>query len=168
MTDDEMMAFRRQRNWETRARTVELRIPKLREGSYFLVFLEPRRLAEKAPTGCSRKACIQGVSTRPREVLGLAVGPSEAEPFWTVKCERLLHSPVLGSDRRDFVRNMEHNGGTAACGRSATVDGRCNEHSAEQRLWASASSKLRHIAWSAGFLGGVRMLQSYRNLLTND
>src|ERR1700730_2128957 len=37
----------RDRDWETRAGTVELRIPKLRKGSYFPGFLEPRRLAEK-------------------------------------------------------------------------------------------------------------------------
>src|ERR1051325_6918965 len=40
----------RDRDWETRAGTVELRIPKLRKGSYFPVFLEPRRMAEKALT----------------------------------------------------------------------------------------------------------------------
>ena len=38
----------RERDWETRAGTVELRIPKLRKGSYFPGFLEPRRMAEKA------------------------------------------------------------------------------------------------------------------------
>src|SRR5689334_19738363 len=37
----------RDRTWETRAGTVELRIPKLRKGSYFPGFLEPRRLAAK-------------------------------------------------------------------------------------------------------------------------
>ena len=37
----------RDRLWETRAGTVELHIPKLRKGSYFPGFLEPRRLAEK-------------------------------------------------------------------------------------------------------------------------
>ena len=31
----------RERDWETRAGTVELRIPKLRKGSYFLSFLDP-------------------------------------------------------------------------------------------------------------------------------
>jgi hypothetical protein len=36
------------RDWETCAGAVELRIPKLRRGSYFPAFLEPRRLAEKA------------------------------------------------------------------------------------------------------------------------
>src|SRR3954466_12649907 len=41
----------RDRDWETRAGRVELRIPKLRRGSYFPVFLEPRRLAEGADCG---------------------------------------------------------------------------------------------------------------------
>src|SRR3979411_714198 len=40
----------RDRDWETRAGTVELRIPRLRKGSYFPGFLEPRRMAEKALT----------------------------------------------------------------------------------------------------------------------
>jgi len=44
----------RDRVWETRAGTVELRIPKLRKGSYFPGFLEPRRLAEKALTAVIR------------------------------------------------------------------------------------------------------------------
>src|SRR5437660_11794270 len=48
----------RDRPWETRAGTVELRIPKLRKGSYFPGFLEPRRLAEKAwRQWCRRPTC---------------------------------------------------------------------------------------------------------------
>jgi transposase-like protein len=54
----------RDRDWETRAGTVELRIPKLRKGSYFPGFLEPRRLAEKALTAVVQEAYIQGISTR--------------------------------------------------------------------------------------------------------
>src|SRR5258708_15531889 len=54
----------RDRDWETRAGTVELRIPKLRKGSYFPAFLEPRRLAEKALTAVIQEAYIQGISTR--------------------------------------------------------------------------------------------------------
>src|ERR671922_1708896 len=46
----------RDRAWETRAGTVELRIPKLRKGSYFPFFLEPRRLAEKALTAVIQEA----------------------------------------------------------------------------------------------------------------
>jgi putative transposase len=54
----------RNRDWETRAGTVELRIPKLRKGSYFPGFLEPRRMAEKALTAVVQEAYVQGVSTR--------------------------------------------------------------------------------------------------------
>jgi putative transposase len=54
----------RDRTWETRAGTVELRIPKLRTGSYFPGFLEPCRMAEKALTAVIQEACIQGISTR--------------------------------------------------------------------------------------------------------
>src|SRR6201981_1069337 len=50
----------RDRTWETRAGTVELRIPKLRKGSYFPAFLEPRRLAEKALAAVVQEAYVQG------------------------------------------------------------------------------------------------------------
>jgi putative transposase len=158
----------RDRRWETRAGAIDLKIPKLRRGSYFPSFLEPRRTAEKALVAVIQEAYIQGVSTRSvdelvkamgmsgisksqvsrlcgeidervgvflnrpiegdwpylwidatyvkvrqagrivsvaaiiavgvntdgvREVLGMAVGPSEAEPFWT-----------------DFLRNLTRRG----------------------------------------------------------
>lgn len=148
----------RDRTWETRAGSIDLKIPKLRQGSYFPTFLEPRRTAEKALVAVIQEAYIQGISTRSvddlvkamgmtgisksqvsrlcadidervhafldrpiegdwpyvwidatyvkvrsagrivsvaviiavgvntdgiREILGMAVGPSEAEPFWT-------------------------------------------------------------------------------------
>jgi putative transposase len=66
----------RDRDWETRAGTVELRIPKLRKGSYFPGFLEPRRVAEKALTAVIQEAYIQGVSTRSVDDLVQAMGMS--------------------------------------------------------------------------------------------
>ena len=66
----------RERDWETRAGTVELRIPKLRKGSYFPGFLEPRRLAEKALTAVVQEAYIQGISTRSVDDLVQAMGMS--------------------------------------------------------------------------------------------
>lgn len=66
----------RDRDWETRAGTVELRIPKLRKGSYFPGFLEPRRMAEKALTAVIQEAYIQGVSTRSVDDLVKAMGMS--------------------------------------------------------------------------------------------
>ena len=66
----------RDRDWETRAGTVELRIPKLRKGSYFPGFLEPRRMAEKALTAVIQEAYVQGVSTRSVDALVQAMGKS--------------------------------------------------------------------------------------------
>ena len=161
----------RDRPWETLAGTVELRIPKLRKGSYFPAFLEPRRMAEKALTAVVQEAYVHGVSTRSvddlvkamgmtgisksqvsrlcaeidekvkaflsrpiegdwpylwidatyvkvresgrivsvaviiaigvngdgrREVLGLDIGPSEAEPFWTEFLRKLARRGLRG------------------------------------------------------------------------
>jgi putative transposase len=161
----------RERTWDTRSGTLDLRIPKLRQGSYFPGFLEPRRTAEKALAAVIQEAYIQGVSTRSvdelvqsmgmtgisksqvsrlcgeidqkvqaflnrpiegdwpylwidatyvkvreagrivsvaviiavgvntngmREVLGMAVGPSEAEPFWTQFLRSLTRRGLRG------------------------------------------------------------------------
>jgi putative transposase len=64
----------RDRDWETRAGTVELRIPKLRKGSYLPAFLEPRRMAEKALAAVIQEAYVQGVSTRSVDELVKAMG----------------------------------------------------------------------------------------------
>ena len=64
----------RERDWHTRAGTVELRIPKLRKGSYFPGFLEPRRMAEKALTAVIQEAYVQGISTRSVDDLVKAMG----------------------------------------------------------------------------------------------
>ena len=64
----------RERRWETRAGTVDVQIPKLREGSYFLEFLEPRRASEKAMTAVIQEAYIQGASFRSVDDLVKAMG----------------------------------------------------------------------------------------------
>src|SRR3954471_18041419 len=64
----------RDRDWQTRAGTVERRIPKLRRGSYFPGFLEPRRMAEKALTAVIQESYVQGVSTRSVDELVKAMG----------------------------------------------------------------------------------------------
>ena len=57
-----------------RRRAVELRIPKLRRGSYFPGFLEPRRMGEKALTAVIQEAYVQGISTRSVDELVKAMG----------------------------------------------------------------------------------------------
>lgn len=56
--------YREPRDWDTRVGTVELAIPKLRQGSYFPSFIEPRRRVEKALLAVVQQAYIEGVSTR--------------------------------------------------------------------------------------------------------
>jgi len=161
----------RDRDWHTRGGTIALRIPKLRRGSYFPGFLEPRRSSEKALAAVVQEAYVQGISTRSvddlvkalgmtsisksqvsrlceeidervgaflnrplegdwpylwidatyvkvrdagrivsvatiiavavntegrREVLGMATGPSEAEPFWTAFLRSLTRRGLRG------------------------------------------------------------------------
>ena len=66
----------RERLWETRAGAVNVKIPKLRSGSYFPPFLEPRRTAEKALAAVIQEAYVQGVSTRSVDELVKAMGMS--------------------------------------------------------------------------------------------
>ena len=64
----------RKRSWQTRAGSVDLSIPRLRKGSYFPSFLEPRRLTEKALTAVIQEAYIKGISTRSVDALVQAMG----------------------------------------------------------------------------------------------
>jgi putative transposase len=94
----------RDRSWETRAGTVELRIPKLRKGSYFPGFLEPRRMAEKALTAVVQEAYVQGVSTRSVDDLVQAMGMSGISKSQVSrlcgeideKVKAFLHRPIEG------------------------------------------------------------------------
>src|SRR4051794_37370850 len=71
----------RPRRWDTRAGELELAIPKIRRGSYFPSFLEPRRRSEQALVSVIQQAYVCGVSTRKVdqlvESLGLRVSRSE-------------------------------------------------------------------------------------------
>jgi putative transposase len=64
----------RSRPWDTRVGTLELAIPKLRQGSYFPSWLEPRRRAEQALVAVVAEAYTQGVSTRKVEALVQTLG----------------------------------------------------------------------------------------------
>ncbi|MBO1908733.1 IS256 family transposase, partial [Microvirga sp. 3-52] len=66
----------RERAWDTRAGRIDLAIPKLRKGSYFPAFLEPRRTAEKALTAVIQEAYVHGISTRSVDDLVKAMGAS--------------------------------------------------------------------------------------------
>src|SRR2546428_2625650 len=64
----------RDREWDTRVGTIELAIPKLRQGSYFPSLLEPRRRHERALLAVVQEAYVHGVSTRNVDALAQALG----------------------------------------------------------------------------------------------
>ncbi|MCS4320880.1 hypothetical protein M2407_005254 [Serratia sp. BIGb0234] len=64
----------RDHQYNTRLGTLDLRIPKLREGSYFPSFREARRLSEKALNAVIQEAWINGVSTRKVDALVQSMG----------------------------------------------------------------------------------------------
>ncbi len=64
----------RHRPWETRVGTIDLAIPKLRTGSYFPSWLEPRRRSEQALVAVVAEAYLRGVSTRKVEALVQSLG----------------------------------------------------------------------------------------------
>lgn len=109
----------RDRDWQTRAGSVELRIPRLRTGSYFPSFFEPRRSVEKALTAVIQEAYVHGVSTRSMDDLVQAMGGTGISKSQVSRlCEEIdervdafLTRPIEGSaytptalplDRRDL------------------------------------------------------------------
>ena len=64
----------RSRAWDTRVGTMDLHIPKLREGSYFPSLVEPRRRSERALLAVIQQAYVEGVSTRRVDDLVKALG----------------------------------------------------------------------------------------------
>src|SRR6187549_43653 len=66
----------RDRSLDTRLGKLQLRVPKLRQGSYFPPFLEPRKMSEKALVAVIQEAWIGGVSTRRVDDLVQAMGLS--------------------------------------------------------------------------------------------
>jgi putative transposase len=66
----------RERSWDTRVGTVDLKVPRVRDGGYFPSLLEPRRRAERALSAVVQEAYVHGVSTRKVEELVKALGMS--------------------------------------------------------------------------------------------
>src|SRR6185436_19640792 len=64
----------REREWDTRVGTIGLRVPRVRDGSYFPTLLEPRKRSEQALVAVVREAYVKGVSTRKVDDLVKALG----------------------------------------------------------------------------------------------
>ncbi len=64
----------RERRWDTRVGTIDLRVPRVRDGGYIPSLLEPRRRSERALLAVVQEAYVQGVSTRRVDALVQALG----------------------------------------------------------------------------------------------
>src|SRR5262252_5560949 len=64
----------RERPWDTRVGSIELQVPRVRDGSYFPSLFEPRRRAEQALVAVVQEAYVHGVSTRRVDDLVQALG----------------------------------------------------------------------------------------------
>lgn len=64
----------REREWDTRVGTIELQVPRVRDGSFFPTLLDPRKRAERALVAVVQEAYVQGVSTRRVDDLVQALG----------------------------------------------------------------------------------------------
>jgi transposase-like protein len=94
----------RERRWDTRVGSLELQVPRLRDGGYFPSLLEPRRSAERALVAVVQEADVQGVSTRRVDELVQALGPqgiskSQVSLLCTeldAEVERFRSRPLVG------------------------------------------------------------------------
>src|ERR687886_28887 len=64
----------RERSWDTRVGSIDLQVPRVRDGSYYPSLLQPRRRAERALVAVVQEAYVQGVSTRRVDDLVQALG----------------------------------------------------------------------------------------------
>jgi putative transposase len=95
----------REREWDTRVGTIGLRVPRVRDGSYFPALLEPRKRAEQALVAVVREAYVHGVSTRKVDGLVQALGldgisksqVSRLCETLDAEVERFRHRPLEGA-----------------------------------------------------------------------
>jgi len=84
----------RERPYATRVGELTLQVPKLREGSYFPSFLEPRRKAEKALLAVVQSAYVEGVSTRRVDHLLQSLGLTGIDKSQVSRICKALDEPV--------------------------------------------------------------------------
>jgi transposase-like protein len=116
----------RSRAWSTRAGELELAIPKLRRGSYFPSFLEPRRRSEQALVSVVQEAYVAGVSTRKVdqvvESLGLRISKSEVSRISRASTSRWRPSATARS--RAATRTCGSTPRSRRCATRAASSGR--------------------------------------------
>ena len=168
----------RPRSLETRLGTVELKVPKLRKGSYFPGFMEPRRASEKALVAVVQEAYIQGVSTRSVDELVQAMEMSGISKSQVSRlCEQIdervqafLERPLKGRWPylwldATYIRSREHG---PVQGQAVVVATAVNQEGYREVLGLSVGPAETEALWT-DFLRGLmrRGLKGVR-LVTSD
>ena len=108
----------RERPWDTRVGTIELQVPRVRDGSFFPSLLEPRRRAEKALVAVVQEAYVQGISTRRVDDLVQALGMqgiSKARSAGCVASSIRRSSASARASWRDRIRTSGWTGRSSKC-----------------------------------------------------
>src|SRR3954466_8633597 len=112
----------RGRRWDTRVGELELAIPKLRSGSYFPSFLEPRKRSEQALVAVVQEAYVNGVSTRKVDRLVEQMGVHMSKDQVSRLC-RGLDEHVQAFRERPLEDRYPTSGSTARSRRSESAAG---------------------------------------------
>ncbi len=169
----------RPRDWDTRVGTVELQIPKLRQGSYFPSLLEPRRRAERALAAVVAQCYVEGVSTRRVDDVARAMGLEGISKSQVSRiCGELdeavaaWRSRPLDAGPYPFVwidaLSMKVREGGRVCTTAVLVATACNADGHRELLGLEVGAAEDGASWTA-FLRGLvaRGLQGVR-LVTSD
>jgi hypothetical protein len=151
---------------------VELRIPKLRKGSYFPGFLEPRRMAEKALTAVIQEAYIQGISTRSVDDLVKAIFGVHGQQI--VKDLQLIDEWTDPTkDLSETVARLANQTGLDLLKRTTGIDPKQEFNRARSifvnalREWDELPDKVSSVLWSAlpGLPPGSKQLKAFQAFL---
>jgi transposase-like protein len=169
----------RPRDWDTRAGTVELQIPKLRQGSYFPSLLEPRRRAERALAAVVAQCYVEGVSTRRVDDIARQMGLDGISKSQVSRVCAELDEVVAAWRNRPLdagpypflwvdALSMKVREGGRVCNTAVLVATACNADGHRELLGLELGSAEDGASWTA-FLRGLvaRGLQGVR-LVTSD
>jgi putative transposase len=168
----------RPREWDTRVGTVELAVPKLRQGSYFPSLLEPRRRAERALAAVVAQCYVEGVSTRRVDDVARAMGLEGISKSQVSRiCAELddavaaWRSRPLDAGPYPFVwidaLSMKVREGGRVCNTAVLVATACNADGHRELLGLEVGAAETGASWTAFLrglvargLGGVKLVIS--------
>ena len=169
----------RPRDWDTRVGTVELAIPRLRQGSYFPWILEPRRRAERALAAVVMQCYVEGVSTRRVDDVARSMGLEGISKSQVSRiCAELdevveaWRSRPLDAGPYVFVwvdaLSMKVREGGRVCNTAVLVATACNADGHRELLGLELGSAEDGASWTAFLRGLVARGLSGVRLVTSD